>query len=176
VIPIGSYQIATEPLEATVVARLLPHGRNLVDARRVIIYARPSPDGRRIVFGGRAAAAETDPLACVPRLKRMLVELFPELAAVRISRAWAGFVAYTFDTLPHLGEDRDLFFCLGYCGQGVPMAPYYGRRIGLRMVGDPEGRTALDGLAFPTRPFYTGTPWFLPAAILGYRLRDLIGW
>jgi glycine/D-amino acid oxidase-like deaminating enzyme len=176
VIPIGSYIIATEPLPAAVVERLLPQGRNLVDTRRVVMYVRPSPDGRRILFGGRAAAAETDPSACVPRLKAMLVEVFPELAAVRISRAWMGFVAYTFDTLPHLGSRDGLYYCMGYCGQGLPLASYYGRRIGLQMLGDPDGATALDGLAFPTRPFYTGRPWFLPAAILGYRLRDRLGW
>jgi len=38
----------------------------------------------------------------------------------------------------------------------------------------PEGRTAIDGLDFPTRPFYTGTPWFLAPSILWYRLRDRI--
>jgi glycine/D-amino acid oxidase-like deaminating enzyme len=176
VIPIGSYIIATEPLPAGEVERLLPHGRNLVDTRRVVMYVRPSPDGRRIVFGGRAAATETDPGACVPRLKSMLVELFPELAPVRVSRAWMGFVAYTFDALPHLGSHDGLYYCMGYCGQGVPTAPYYGRRIGLQMVGDRAGATALDGLEFQTRPFYTGRPWFLPAAILGYRLRDRLGW
>jgi glycine/D-amino acid oxidase-like deaminating enzyme len=111
----------------------------------------------------------------VPRLKAMLVELFPELSAVRISRAWMGFVAYTFDTLPHLGGTAGLFHCLGYCGQGVPLATYYGRRVGLKMLGAAEGETALDGLKFPTRPFYTGRPWFLPAAILGYRVRDALG-
>ena len=176
VIPIGSYIIATEPLDPTLVARLLPHGRNLVDTRHVVMYVRPSPDGRRVVFGGRAAAAESDATSCVPRLKAMLTELFPELAAVRISRAWMGFVAYTFDTLPHLGQHAGLFFCMGYCGQGVPLATYYGRRIGLKMLGAAEGATALDGLEFPTRPFYTGRPWFLPGAIMAYRLRDALGW
>ncbi len=176
VIPIGSYIIATELLEPALVARLLPHGRNLVDTRHVVMYVRPSPDGRRVVFGGRASAAETDATACVPRLKSMLTELFPELERVRISRAWMGFVAYTFDTLPHLGAQDGLFHCMGYCGQGVPLATYYGRRIGLKMVGAAEGATALDGLRFPTRPFYSGRPWFLPAAIMTYRLRDALGW
>lgn len=176
VIPIGSYILATENLDPALVSRLLPHGRNLGDTRRVIVYVRPSPDGRRVVFGGRAAAAETDATSCVPRLKAMMVELFPELAAVKVSRAWMGFVAYTFDTMPHLGEDAGLHYCMGYCGQGVPLATYYGRRVGLKIAGSPEGATALDGLEFPTRPYYAGWPWFLPAAILGYRLRDAIGW
>src|SRR5579871_6221798 len=57
VIPIGSYIIATLPLPAEQVERLLPRGRNLGDTRRVVTYVRPSPDGRRILFGGRARRA-----------------------------------------------------------------------------------------------------------------------
>jgi glycine/D-amino acid oxidase-like deaminating enzyme len=105
----------------------------------------------------------------------MLAEIFPELARVRISRAWMGFVGFTFDTLPHLGADDGLHYCMGYCGQGVPSATYYGRKIGLTMAGRPGGETALAGLKFPARPLYTGNPWFLPAAVVGFRLRDALG-
>jgi glycine/D-amino acid oxidase-like deaminating enzyme len=175
VIPIGSYIIATERLDEALVRRLIPRRRNVVDTRHVVVYIRPSPDGRRILFGGRAAAAERDVTRCVPRLVAMMTEVFPDLAAARVSRAWMGFVGFTFDTLPHLGKRDELYYCMGYCGQGVPLATYYGRRIGLRMAGDATGETALEGLAFPVRPFYNGRPWFLPAAIAAYRLRDALG-
>ena len=39
-------------------------------------------------------------------------------------------------------------------------------------LGTPEGATAFDDLAFQTRPFYRGTPWFLAGAVVYYRLRD----
>ena len=175
VVPIGSYILATEPLDAALVSRLIPRGRIVSDTRRVIVYYRPSPDGRRILFGGRAAARETDVTRCVQRLRAMLVEVFPQLARARVSYAWMGFVAYTFDALPHLGEHDGLFHCMGYCGQGIPSATYYGRKIGLRIAGRSGSETALTGLAFPSRPFYTGNAWFLPAAVLGYRLRDALG-
>jgi glycine/D-amino acid oxidase-like deaminating enzyme len=175
VIPIGSYQIATEPLGAGRVRALIPHGRNIVDSRRVVVYFRPSADGERIVFGGRAALAEKDPLICVPRLKQMMARIFPQLKSVRVTHAWVGWVAYTFDTLPHLGERDGLFHCMGYCGQGVPLAPYFGRRIGQQMLGLSEGRTALDGLPFPARPYYHGVPWFLAPSVFAYRLLDSVG-
>jgi glycine/D-amino acid oxidase-like deaminating enzyme len=175
VIPIGSYQIATEPLGALRVRELIPCGRNIVDSRRVVVYFRPSADGERIVFGGRAALAEKDPLVCVPRLRRMMACIFPQLKSVPVTHAWVGWVAYTFDTLPHLGERDGLFHCMGYCGQGVPLAPYFGRRIGQQMLGLPEGRTALDGLPFPSRPYYYGVPWFLAPSVFAYRLLDSVG-
>ena len=175
VIPIGSYQIATEVLGTERVRSLIPRGRNIVDSRRVVVYFRPSADGQRIVFGGRAALAEQDPLACVPRLRQMMESIFPQLKSARVSHAWVGWVAYTFDTLPHLGQHEGIYYCMGYCGQGVPLAPYFGMRVGQQMLGMPQGRTALDCLPFPSRPYYRAKPWFLAPSVLAYRAMDAIG-
>ena len=176
IVPIGSYQIATECLEPEFVRSLVPKGRNLGDTRHVVTYARPSPDGRRMVFGGRAAASEQDVTRCVPRLVSMMTDVFPQLTGVAISHAWMGFVAFTFDSLPHLGDDDGLFYCMGYCGQGIPLSVYYGRKIALKMLGASDSQTALDGLVFQTRPLYAGVPWFLPAVVAAYRIRDRLGW
>ena len=175
VIPIGSYQIATEELGEERVRALIPNARNVADTRRVIIYLRPSPDGKRIIFGGRAALAETDPSRCVPRLLEMLTSVFPTLRGVAATHAWVGFIAYTFDTMPHLGQRDGLYYCMGYCGQGVPTATYFGMRIGQQIAGLAEGATALDGLSFETRPLYRGKPWFLAPSILTYRALDALG-
>jgi glycine/D-amino acid oxidase-like deaminating enzyme len=175
VIPIGSYQISTERIGAERVRSLIPNGRNVSDSRRVVVYYRPSADRERMVFGGRAALSEQDPLACVARLKSMMTRIFPELGPVRIDHAWVGWVAYTFDTMPHLGERDGVHYCMGYCGQGVPLAPYFGMRIGQQMAELREGRTALDGLPFPTRPYYRGYPWFLAPSVWAYRTLDTVG-
>jgi glycine/D-amino acid oxidase-like deaminating enzyme len=175
VIPIGSYQISTEPLGKQTLRSLIPEGRNIVDSRRVVVYLRPSTDGERLVFGGRAALAETDPLACVPRLKAMMGDIFPQLRSVRIDHAWVGWVAYTFDKMPHLGLHEGIHYCMGYCGQGVPLAPYFGMKIGQQMAGLAQGRTALDGLPFPARPYYHRKPWFLAPSVFAYRTLDALG-
>ncbi|MBS0400597.1 MAG: FAD-binding oxidoreductase [Proteobacteria bacterium] len=175
VIPIGSYQIATEELGEARVRALLPTLRNVGDTRRVVVYFRPSVDGRRIVFGGRAALAERNALAVVPRMRAMLAQIFPGLSTVHITHCWVGMVAFTFDTMLHIGQHDGLFHCLGYCGQGVPTAPYFGMRIGQQMVGNPRGATPLDGLIFPARPYHFGEPWFLAPSVLVYRTLDFLG-
>ena len=175
VIPIGSYQIATEELGEARVRALMPGMRNTGDTRRVVVYFRPSADGRRIIFGGRAALAERNALLVVPRLRAMLAQIFPDLAGVRITHSWVGMVAFTFDTLMHIGQHDGLFHCMGYCGQGVPTAPYFGMRIGQQMLGRPEGATPLDGLTFPARPYYHGVPWFLAPSVFVYRALDSLG-
>lgn len=172
VIPIGSYMIATEPLPEATMARLFPRNRIVSDTRKVVYYYRASPDRRRVLFGGRVSLAETDPAISGPRLHRDLAAIFPELADVRISHSWCGFIAYTFDELMHVGRHEGLHYATGYCGSGVGMASYCGMRLGQQVLGLPEGRTAFDGLPFATRPFYSGRPWFLAPSIHYYRLRD----
>ena len=97
VIPIGSYIIATEPLAPGVMDRLFPSQKVISDTRKVVYYYRPSPDRTRILFGGRVTSGETDPLRSGAMLRRDLIGIFPELAEVKISHSWMGFVAYTFD-------------------------------------------------------------------------------
>jgi glycine/D-amino acid oxidase-like deaminating enzyme len=172
VIPIGSYMIATEPLPAGLMDRLIPKNRIVSDTRKVVYYYRASPDRQRILFGGRVSQSETDPRVSGPLLHRDMVQIFPELAGTRVTHSWCGFVAYTFDELMHVGKHDGIHYAMGYCGSGVGMGSYLGMRIGQQVLGQEAGRTALDGLAFQTRPFYTGKPWFLAASVRYYRWRD----
>jgi glycine/D-amino acid oxidase-like deaminating enzyme len=172
VIPIGSYIIATEPLDPALAGELIPKARVVSDTRRVVFYYRLSPDRRRMLFGGRIATHETDPKLTAPKLRAEMVALFPQLARTRLSHSWAGFVAYTFDTMPHLGQRDGIWYAMGYCGAGVALAGYFGMRVGQQMLGLEEGRTALDGMEFQTRPLYGGEPWFLGPALVWKQLLD----
>ena len=172
VIPIGSYMIATEALPEGMMDSLIPNNRIVSDTRRVVYYYRASPDRRRILFGGRVSYHETDPRVSGPKLHADMVQIFPQLRDTRVSHSWCGFVAYTFDELMHLGKRDGLHYAMGYCGAGVGTSSYFGMRLGQQVLGLPEGRTALDGLAFETRPFYTGNPWFLAPSVAYYRWRD----
>ena len=172
VIPIASNMLATEPLPPDRVKELIPNNRSIIDSRKVVAYFRQSPDGRRIVYGGRAALRNNDPLQNLPRLHEMMLQVFPRLADVAISHSWSGTVAYTFDKLPHLGTHQGVHFCMGYCGTGIAPSLHFGRRIGQQILGLPAGRTAVDDLQFQTRPLYGGVPWFLAPSIAFYRTMD----
>lgn len=175
VIPIGSYMIATEMLDPAMVDELIPRNRIVSDTRNVIYYYRASPDRRRILFGGRVSLNETDPRISGPKLHADMVGIFPQLAAKKISHSWCGFIAYSFDELMHVGQHDGMYYAMGYCGAGIGTASYFGMRLGQQVLGLEAGRTALDGLKFQTRPFYTGNPWFLAPSILYYRWRDRTG-
>lgn len=172
IIPIGSYVIATEPLPRDLVDTLFPTDRIASDTCKVVYYFRASSDRTRIVFGGRVSANETDPAISGPRLYDDMCRIFPELHDYRIAHSWMGTVAYSFDELAHIGVHDGVHYSMGYCGSGVSMASYLGMRLGQKVLGLEEGRTAFDGLPFPTRPLYTGKPWFLPPVVAWYRWRD----
>jgi len=175
VIPIGSYVIATEELPSETVREMFPHDRIVTDSRKVVYYYRASPDGRRVLFGGRVSLKETDARASAPLLRKELISLFPQIGDVRISHSWMGFVDFTFDSMPHVGKHDGMYYAMGYCGSGIATATYLGMKAGLKVLGSPEGDTPLDKTRFSTRPFYTGNPWFLSQSIRYYRWRDASG-
>ena len=172
IIPVGSYIIATEPLPESTIARLIPGKRVVTDTRKLVVYYRICPEGRRLLFGGRVSVRESGLRANAQRLRGEMLRLFPELESARISHSWMGLVGYTFDQLPHTGQRGGVYYSMGYCGSGISLASYFGMKIGLRAIGDPRGATALDHLPFPARLWYHGHPWFLAPAIFYYRWRD----
>src|SRR5262249_14512029 len=61
VMPVASHIIATEELDPALAASLIPNGKTLSDTPRVLTYYRMSPDGKRVVFGGRARFTQVGP-------------------------------------------------------------------------------------------------------------------
>ncbi len=149
VIPIGSYIIATEPRPAEEMKKLIPHDRMVSDTRRVVFYYRLSPDQRSILFGGRVAYMETNPLVSAPRLHKCLSDIFPSMKDAHVTHSWMGFVAYTFDTLPHVGKQDGIHYAMGYCGSGVSLATYFGMRVGQQVLGRDRGQDRARQRAVP---------------------------
>lgn len=172
ILPIRSAMIATEAVEPSLIRELSPKDRCLGGTSRLMLYYRPSSDGTRMILGGRTFHLDDRPMSYTKDLHGQLVRIFPQLAEVRISHGWSGTVAYTFDHVPHIGQHKGLYYAMGYCGSGVGRSTFYGNRIAKKMTGDPQGATALDDLTFRTKPFYTGTPWFLPAILRWHAFMD----
>jgi glycine/D-amino acid oxidase-like deaminating enzyme len=172
VLPVASHIIATEELAPELAASLIPNGKTINDTPRVLTYYRMSPDGRRVLFGGRARFTQVGPRVSVPALHRMMTRRFPQLARVRVTHAWTGNVAFTFDFLPHMGRHDGMHYMLGCNGSGVAMMTYLGTQTARKILGGTNRASAFDERDFPTMPLYDGNPWFLPLVGGYYRLRD----
>ena len=173
-VPIASHIIATEELPADLVQKLCPKGRTFSETRRVLHYYRISPDGRRVIFGGRARFTEIPGELRARLLHRAMVERFPELADTKVTHTWQGNVAFTYDALPHAGEIDGLHFILGCNGSGVSMMPFLGDAMGKSIAGKLHGRMPFADTALPAIPLYSGNPWFLPAIGGAFRALDYI--
>ena len=172
VVPIASHIIATEELPPDLAGSLIPKGRTLSDTRRVLCYYRMSPDGRRMIFGGRARFTQVDAAVSAPILHRYMAARFPQLRGVKVTHAWTGNTAFTLDALPHMGQRDDLHYCLGCNGSGVAMMTYLGWQTARKIARAANYACSFDTHDFPDHPLYSGNPWFLPALGGWYRLRD----
>lgn len=172
VVPVGSYIIATEELSPDLAASISPKNRSFADTRRVLTYYRMSPDGKRLIFGGRAKFGHTDPVETAPILHRFMIDRFPQLRGTRITHAWTGNVAFTLDEMPHMGKFKNLHYALGCNGSGIAMMSYLGHQTARKIAGKVNHICAFDRPEFPDHPLYTGNTWFLPWIGRYFRTRD----
>ena len=171
VIPVGSYIIATEQLPEDLARGLMPNNRSVYDTRRVLTYYRMADGGKRLIFGGRARFGQFDPVETAPILYRHMTDRFPQLDGVKITHAWTGSLAFTFDEVAHMGKRHGLYFALGCNGSGVAMMTFLGTEVARKLAGV-NATSAFDSPDFPGHWAYNGNPWFVPWFGRYLRLRD----
>jgi glycine/D-amino acid oxidase-like deaminating enzyme len=171
-VAIPSFMIATESVGTDRVKSLIPNGRMIVETREKHLYYRPSPDGTRIVLGGRAALHPIPLDEAAEWLMKELRAIFPTLAGTRVSHVWSGNVAMTRSDLPGIGQRDGIWFALGCNGSGVALMPYLGHKVALKALGQRDGKTAFDDISFAAVPLYNGTAWFRPLMTWWFGARD----
>lgn len=170
VFPLPSFIIATEKLPPERLDDLAPGRRMMVETRARHSYFRISPDGSRILFGGRAGLVPYGPDFAAARLRRTMLEIWPDLADVRITHSWRGYTGFTHEHTPNVGEHGGIHHAMGYSGSGVAMAPYLGMKAAYRALGDKRGETAFAETVMTTRAWHpTPRPWFLAPGEVWYR-------
>ncbi|PXW25760.1 NAD(P)/FAD-dependent oxidoreductase [Paraburkholderia caballeronis] len=173
VIPVASHIIVTERLPQELANQVVPFHRTGADSRRLMAYFRRTPDGSRFLYGGRAAPSEVSPEEAAEKLYGRMIGSFPLLAGKRIDYAWGCKVAFTFDRLPHIGQIDGLYYVAGCNGNGVAMMNYLGFHLARKIIGGGnESSCVFEQGNFPTLPFYTGKPWFLPLMTMGFGALD----
>ena len=171
IVPVTAYMIATETLPASLANEVLPLNRTGGDTKRALYAFRRSPDDR-IVFAGRARFYDIEERQAAAILHRFLCGVWPQLRSTAVTHCWKGFVGFTFDFLPHMGEQDGLHYAAGCQGAGIAMMSYLGLQMALKILRRQNRPCGLDSSTFPTLPGYHGDPWFLPAVGAYYRARD----
>jgi glycine/D-amino acid oxidase-like deaminating enzyme len=178
IIPIGSFIIATEKLPEELAKQLIPNGRMIFDSMHYLNYFRLSDN--RMIFGGRAAFfPETSKTIqrSAEILRQEMIEVYPQLKAVKIEYVWGGTLDFAFDMMTHVGEMDGIYYSLGYAGHGVAMATYLGKTVAESMLKGNIKEHPFNRFPFPAAPLglYTGFPWFLPFAGAWHKILDWMG-
>ncbi|MEO1471309.1 MAG: FAD-binding oxidoreductase [Pseudomonadota bacterium] len=175
-VPVASRIVVTEPISPNLMGALLPKRRAMGETRKLYRYYRPSPDGTRLVLGGRERAFTADPARNAEHVRAGLASIFPDLADVGIEASWSGYVAFSRDMVPRLFEHDGVLHACGFCGSGTVWARWLGEKAAQRMLGNAaEAETVFWGPPPAAVPLYDGRPWFLPVALGYYALQDR-GW
>jgi glycine/D-amino acid oxidase-like deaminating enzyme len=171
-VPVRSRIIATAPLSNNLMAELMPKRVMCSETRKLHYYYRPSPDGTRILFGGRDGTIEGEPSWPTDNLKRALADIFPVLEGVDITHSWWGHVAMNRDMIPRIFSRDGMRYAAGYCGSGVVWARWAGQKAAWQILGDERGQSALDFRPPPAVPLFNGRPWFMPIVFAWLTLQD----
>lgn len=177
--PVGSFVLATAPIDPPVLDALLPKRRSYVTTKNIGNYFRTTPDNR-LIFGGRARFAMSNPKSDAKSgriLRETLGQAFPELRDVAIDYCWGGLIDVTVDRLPRAGVHDGLYYSMGYSGHGTHMATHMGQVMAAMMSGtarDPAETAPWLDLPWREVPLQSGRKYFLPVIGAYYRLQDIL--
>ena len=168
-IPVISEMISTSEIGNNRVNSLMPKLSTFGEALNLFHYFRPSPDGKRILIGGRRVQYNNeDP---TKKLVYGLLEIFPELKEIEISNHWYGYVTFPFDQIPKLVIHNGIIYAAGYCGSGTVWSRWFGKKAA-EIILNFEQKSAFYNIPFKKIPFYNGYPWFVPIAIEYFKIQD----
>jgi glycine/D-amino acid oxidase-like deaminating enzyme len=168
-LPVGSYIIATEPLDADVAAAVNPNRRMFVDTKNFLFYWRLTAD-RRMIFGGRRSLSPVSVPEARDFLYGSMVRIHPQLDGARVTNAWGGNVAITFDRMPQVGVIDGAHYATGCNGSGVALNTWLGSQVAGMVLGDEPPPFA--ALKRPAIPLWRWRSAYLPVVGQWYRYRD----
>ena len=173
IMPVGTYMIATEPLDTARADALMPRRPAASDTNFVLDYFRLSAD-HRLLFGGADSYSASAPRNLIERMRKAMLRVFPQLDGVEVTHAWGGFVDVTLNRAPDFGRlGGNIYSLQGFSGHGVAMAGMAGLLAAQAIAGEAERFDLLARIRH--RRFPGGTLLRTPGLVLGmlyYQLRD----
>jgi gamma-glutamylputrescine oxidase len=175
ILGVGTYIIATEPLDEARARSLLPSNAAVADINWILDYFRRSADNR-LLFGGRVSYSSVQPPRLAESMRRRMVRVFPSLSDVKVANAWGGYLDITMSRAPDFGRlAPNVYYLQGFSGHGVALAGLAGKLAAEAIAGTAE---RFDVFArIPHRDFPGGRLLRRPSlmlAMLYYRLRDVL--
>ncbi|EGI75985.1 NAD(P)/FAD-dependent oxidoreductase [Hylemonella gracilis] len=183
IMPVGTYIIASEPMDPALADSLIPSGAAVCDTNFVLDYFRPMQD-HRMLYGGRVSYSTATPMNLAESMRRRMLLSFPQLKDVKAQYAWGGFVDISMNRAPDFGrlsqrtgqqEHANIFYLQGFSGHGLALTGLAGKLVAEAIAGQAERFDIFARIQH--RPFPGGRWLRTPALVLGmayYRIKDLL--
>lgn len=175
IMPVGTYIVATEPLEEDLAKSLIRDDEGVVDINFVLNYWRRSADNR-MLFGGRVSYSGIVPFDLKQTMGATMRDIYPQLEGKRIDYAWGGNVAITVNRLPHFGRvGKNIYFAHGFSGHGILFTGMAGKLMAEAVQGTAERFDVFTRI--PHMSFPGGALMRKPALVMAmayFKLRDLL--
>src|SRR6201995_1577035 len=143
VIPIYSWQMATEPLPEAARRTIIPGRQAMSDTHGELYFARY--DARnRLVTGGALINAYDGAARLKPVVAARLRRLWPQIGDVKFDYVWNGYVGMTTDFLPRIHRiGPDAYAWTGCNGRAVALSIPLGAELARAGPGCPDSARAL---------------------------------
>ncbi len=174
-VPVRSYQMATQPLPAELRASILPGNHALSDTHADLHFARLDAQGR-LVTGGALVLATGYEQRLRRRIAERLLKMFPQLAAlgeIGFDHLWHGVFAATPDKLPRFWRlDEGVLGWVGCNGRGLALGTALGPMLADAALDGGPAAARLPFEALRQIPGHAFAPLGVKAASLYYRWLD----
>jgi glycine/D-amino acid oxidase-like deaminating enzyme len=143
----------------------------ITDTRTLRYYYRLLP-GNRLQIGSRSSITGAD--AHREQHYRLLTDgiarKFPALAGIQVDHSWWGWVDVSHDMMPRVVQPdaaQQVFYALGYGGNGVSFSAHAGRRMAQRIAGERDAAAELLPIYRDALPFPAQGEWAAPFRRIG---------
>lgn len=173
VVPVLSWQMATEPIGDNLRAAIIPGRQAVSDTRADLRFFRY--DARnRLITGGTVLGSHNVEARVVARTTENVAQAFPQLAGVRFTHVWSGWIGITQDRFPHFHRlGPDLWSWTGCNGRGVALSVALGRELAAAVDGVPAKELAIPLTEPEPVPFHPIARRIAPLILAWYKRRDL---
>ena len=174
IMPVGTYMVATQPLDPALCRKLIPSNAAVCDNDFILDYYRFSAD-HRLLFGGRVSYTTMTPPNLKETMRKRMLQVFPALLKTQIDYVWGGFVDISMNRAPDFGRIADnVYYLQGFSGHGVAATGLGGKLVAEAISGQAE---RFDVFARLKHHNFPGGRWLrMPSLVLGtafHRLREV---
>ena len=122
ILGVGTYIIATRPLDPARARELLPSNAAIADINWILDYFRLSAD-HRLLFGGRVSYSALQPPHLAESMRRRMVRVFPKTAGLDVEYTWGGYLDISMSRAPDFGRlAPNVFYLQGFSGHGMSLS------------------------------------------------------